>query len=196
MGDKFNFSTQFNPHFNKLKKWVNNIFYPYIKRMSQRTNTFWIYTLSSHNDELMISKNNAKNISFVDLVKELNHFNKKAGLYGVRISCNNQTAFIYVGKSKNLSNRAIQHLTGKNLNGEPIAESTKHKHSEIYDLVSRNDIEVSFFIWTNKGLTKSLNNDYELVILEALFIAKSKSDFLELNDNQKLSFTHWNLRVG
>jgi predicted GIY-YIG superfamily endonuclease len=197
MSDDLNFSTQYYPLVNKLKEWVSDYFYPYIKKMNQRSDTFRIYRLSSNNGCLDISKNDGENISSFDLIiEELEHFNNKAGIYGICINANNQAAFIYTGKSKNLSNRVRQHLTGKNLNGEAIAETTKHKHSDICTLVTQNNIEVSFFVWTNKKLTESSAIDYELGILEALFIAKSKCDFLTMNTHQNLSLCHWNLRIG
>jgi hypothetical protein len=195
MNNNLNFATQYFPKVNELKKWVDDEFYPYIKKMIQRKNSFRIYEMSDNNGNLSIKdKNNIDISNFNRLVKELDFFKHKAGIYGVYITDNTNSAYIYIGKSKDLSDRVRQHLTGKNKNETDIASTTHHKYKEICELVTNKNIKVSFFIWTNKKLTDDINVDYYLGALEALFIAKTKNDFEMLD--KSLNLKHWNLRIG
>lgn len=200
MNEYMNFSTKYYPLINKLKNWVSDTFYPSIKRgmeCKKINGPFRIYTLYSQNGIFNILKQDKSNISvFENIIEELEYFKDKAGIYGVFITSNNESAFIYIGKSKDLKTRVRQHLTGKNLDESNTAPSVSHKYNDICELVNSNIVSVKFFIWTNKKLTKSSDIDYELGVLEALFIAKSKKDFDDICENNKLLLNHWNLRVG
>lgn len=167
---KLNFSTQYYPLVNSLQYWVSTNFYPFIKKMKQRSNTLHIYQISSNGSGLNISNNEGILPSLQDTIDQLECFKNKAGIYGLSITIDNESAFIYIGKSKELSNRVRQHLTGKNQDGTDIASTTHHHYKKICDLATKPNINLSFFVWTNKKLSNSSNLDYDLGILEALFI--------------------------
>ncbi|MEH0673067.1 GIY-YIG nuclease family protein [Vibrio owensii] len=197
MAEKLNFSTQFYPQVNALRSWIKDSFYPYLKKLNGRKDTFRLYNLNrSQNTGFNVIKNKSDVFSFEQLLIELSHFNKKAGIYGIVIKNGGMTAFAYVGKSKQLDIRVREHLTGKNKNGSALKPSVSTKHSNINELVQNGNFEVSLFVWTNQKLTNSPNLDYELGVLESLVISESQNDFDYLMAKLGLEIRHLNYRNG
>ncbi len=200
MHKKLNFKNQFYPGINELQSWTDEIFYPYLKKLEQRKDTFRIYQIckSSKNDEFSVYRHNDdKPMCFKEIKEELSYFNKKVGLYGVSINYKGNCEFIYIGKNKNLSNRVRQHITSKNKDGTILSKSVSTKYNNIVNLVndSRN-FRVQFFVWTNKELDKYKDHNYYLVVLETLVLKKVKKEFNRFNSEYGLQLNHWNLRIG
>jgi len=196
IGDSLNFSTQYFPALNTLKNWVSNDFYPYFMKLKEMKNTFRVYSLILHEDAVAVERNGTQFLGLEELISELSFFDKKAGVYGVHISKNGSSAIIYIGKSKKLSNRVRQHLTGKNIDGSPLASTTAHKYEKIIELLRGGECNVKFFIWTNKKLTDIATIDYALGVFEVLLISASKTDFKKINIQLENKLKHWNLRIG
>ena len=196
MCEELNFSNQFYPQINSLKTWVKDHFYPYLKSLKSRSDTFRVYDLNLSENGFGVARSGGKSFNTQDLFAELSHFKNKSGIYGIEICKDNHHAFLYVGKSKNLAVRVRQHLTGKNKNGSELAISTANKYADILNLIKIENIKVRFFVWTSKKLTESSNIDYELGVLEALVIAESKADLNIFNEKLKLSLEHLNFRTG
>jgi hypothetical protein len=194
-GRMFTFE-DFFPKVNLLRTWITEPF-EYFKRMEERSDTFRIYGLSLENDRVVLNKRNNVTISdFNEILEQLNYFRNKAGIYGIQIIKDNETSFIYIGKSKKLNIRLRQHLTGLKENGDPISSTTHHKLENIKELLTRGIYEVKLFIWKNENLSNRAHLDYNLGILESLLIAKAKEDFDKMMRKIGMNENHWNIRVG
>jgi len=107
------------------------------------------------------------------------------GLYGFRVTKAERSAIAYIGKSE-VENRLRQHLTGKNKNGSPLANSVATKHKKLKEAITQG-YKIHLCLFSDVNFNKP-----SMSCVEIATAIEAKAD-CSVSFGE---FKHWNERIG